>query len=555
MEALRQQLRQLWLKLAVLREQNPALFNLGAALALVGLLLGAMLYLLDPGAPRVLAANLAPADRTALALRLRRHHLPFSLSEDAISVPERYFEQARAVLEGSPGFSGGGYDFGLFDHASFGQSDFEAQVNYQRSVQGELERTIMDIRGVDSARVMIAMEHPSPFALGPGEAGHASVLLTTAPGAQIDASVAAAIAHLVAGAVRGLKPELVIVTTSDGATLFPPPNRNDLSQATELRNDLEHRLQGKVARLLTRVMGENRYAAAVSVALDTSRISRQESIYGSGGDRVILSEEHSVAPVEPPAAGIPGLTSNLPTATPSPTPAPVQAAGAAPPAAAGAVVQKTMQSGELARKDIINYQPSKREVRNVGASIRIERISVAVVLDGTYEGGRFKPLEPERLAAIKHLITAAVGAQPQRGDTVDVQSAPLSQPYIPPVPNPVTQLRSLLSNPLYLYGAVGLGALLAVALAALLTWRVRRWLARRKTRTQARAHTLLEQVQQQVAAENGAGADRAEPDFAELQRRLNEHVERNPAAAAAVLRSWISGGRSAPNPPEHRISP
>ncbi|MCL5044378.1 MAG: hypothetical protein M1336_03730, partial [Deltaproteobacteria bacterium] len=263
----------------------------------------------------------------------------------------------------------------------------------------------------------------------------------------------------------------------------------------------------------------------------------------------------SVAPVEPPAAGIPGLTSNLPTATPSPTPAPVQAAGAAPPAAAGAVVQKTMQSGELARKDIINYQPSKREVRNVGASIRIERISVAVVLDGTYEGGRFKPLEPERLAAIKHLITAAVGAQPQRGDTVDVQSAPLSQPYIPPVPNPVTQLRSLLSNLLYLYGAVGLGALLAVALAALLTWRVRRWLARRKTRTQARAHTLLEQVQQQVAAENGAGADRAEPDFAELQRRLNEHVERNPAAAAAVLRSWISGGRSAPNPPEHRISP
>ena len=259
-------------------------------------MLGAALYFINPGAPVVLVANLNPADRTALALRLRRHDIKFTLGADSITVGSRDVSQARTLLQSSPGFSGGSEDFTLFDRSTMGQSDFDEQVNYQRSLQGELERTIMDIHGIDSARVMLAMGRPSPFALGPSEAERASVMLTTAPGATIDAAMAAAIAHLVATSVRGLEPDSITVTGNDGAVLYPPQkNDGELGEAMRLRNDFEHRLEGKVSTLLSRIMGENRYAVQIAVDVDASHVTSNETQYGKG-DTTVLSEEHSQTP-------------------------------------------------------------------------------------------------------------------------------------------------------------------------------------------------------------------------------------------------------------------
>lgn len=257
------------------REDNPTRFTLIAATAAVTAAIGAAFYLLDPGATVILASNLSPADRTALALRLRRHGMTFDLGPDSIGVPSNQLRRAQQLLDASPGFNGGQDGFGLFDHSTLGQSEFDEQVNYQRSLQGELERTIMDIHGIDSARVMLAMAQPSPFALGASEASHASVLLTTAHGALIDSTMASAIAHLVAGSVHGLAPDQVTVTGNDGAVLFPPPRGDEMSDALRMRNDVEHRLQQKVSSLLTSIMGQGRYAVEVSADLDTSQISDQ----------------------------------------------------------------------------------------------------------------------------------------------------------------------------------------------------------------------------------------------------------------------------------------
>ena len=76
----------------------------------------------------VLVANLNPADRTALALRLRRHNIKFTLGPDSITVGSRDANQARTLLQSSPGFSGGSEDFTLFDRSTMGQSDFDEQV-------------------------------------------------------------------------------------------------------------------------------------------------------------------------------------------------------------------------------------------------------------------------------------------------------------------------------------------------------------------------------------------------------------------------------------------
>jgi flagellar M-ring protein FliF len=532
-----------------LRAQNRQTFNLVALALVLGVAICATLYFINPGAPVVLASNLSPADRTALALRLRRHSIDFTLGTDSITVPAHELSEARMVLGSSPGFSGGADDFSLFDRSTMGQSDFDEQVNYQRSLQGELERTIMDLRGIDSARVMLAMGRPSPFALGPREATRASVMLTTAPGASLDATMARTIAHLVAGSVRGLSVEDVTITANDGVILYPQPHEGELGEALRLRNDFEHRLEEKVSDLLTRIMGANRYAVEVSVDVDTSRISSHDQVYGKG-DQTILSEEHSVTPAASLPGGIPGLTSNLPT--PAPLPTPQASASPTQVTTQSTRLQSETQNRDLARKDIVNYKPSSREVNTIIAPVRIKRISVAAVLDGTYENDHFKPLPDERLNAIKGLVVAAVGADLIRGDTVDVQSAALSQPYVPPVPNPVTQLRSLLSNPVHLYSAIG--ALLALIL--LMIWMIKRSFSRRLERRRlARiageeaptalagpSEPALQVSQPQSGQITQSEGDRKLIEYEQVRTKINEEVSRNPQAVAEVLREWLKTG-------------
>jgi flagellar M-ring protein FliF len=491
-----------------------------------------------------------------LALRLRRHDIKFTLGADSITVGSRDAAAARGLLQSSPGFSGGSEDFTLFDRSTMGQSDFDEQVNYQRSLQGELERTIMDIRGIDSARVMLAMGRPSPFALGPSEAEHASVMLTTTPGAMVDATMAAAIARLVATSVRGLELEGITVTGNDGEVLYPPQKSDgELGDAMRLRNDFEHRLEGKVSALLTRIMGENRYAVQVAVDVDASRVTSNETQYGKG-DTTIVSEEHSQTQGAATSGGVPGLTSNLPIANPNPQPPATPSANASPAAdatASASPVKTETQSdgGDLARKDIVNYKPSIHEVNSVTAPVRIKRISVAAVLDGTYDHGVFKPLDEARLKAIKGLLAAAVGADLDRGDSVDIQSAALSQPYVAPIPNPIDQLRLFIADPVHLYETAGVVLLLLLAMF----WMLKRALSRRSARKRMAAEVAAatDTAQPEAPAPGTAETPAPSPNpgheiaFDEIRRKVNEEVERNPEAAAEILRRWLAEGAATGN--------
>jgi flagellar M-ring protein FliF len=554
MEQLRQLFERALELVRVFRTANPQIFNLIAAALALTAAISSALYVLNPGAPVLVATNLAPADRTALAMRLRHYHIDFTVGPDSITVPSGQAAEARRLMATSPSFAGGIDGFPLFDQSTLGQSDFAEQVNYQRAQQGELERTLMDIHGVDSARVMLAMGRPSPFALGPGEAARASVMLTTAPGAMIDPATARAIAHLVAGSVRGLAVENVVITGNDGVLLYPPQHEGEYGEATRLRDDLEHRLQEKISLLLNRIMGENRFAAEVSVAIDTSRVTSHDRLFGKG-DQAVVSEEHTVTPAGMQAGGIPGLTSNLPVASPSATPAtaPAQAANrssAATPARPGAAVQsaeKQSVDAEAARKDIVNYKPSSHETSTVTAPVRVQRITVAVVLDGTYEGGHFKPMPEERLNAIRGLLAAAIGAEADRGDSVDVQSAPLSQPYVPPVPDPMTQLRAYFSNPIHLYEAAGAALLVLVLLGWLLKRTISRLFGRKRadrlavSAPPAAPDTIspAESPQPELTLDEVTPPEPARSEYEELRIRLNEQVDRDPQAAAAILRKWL----------------
>ena len=53
--------------------------------------------------------------------------------------------------------------FEIFDKVSWGQTEFDEKVNYQRALEGELERTIQTMSNVKSARVHLVMATDSVF--------------------------------------------------------------------------------------------------------------------------------------------------------------------------------------------------------------------------------------------------------------------------------------------------------------------------------------------------------------------------------------------------------
>ncbi|HEX4933617.1 MAG TPA: hypothetical protein VFV33_10595, partial [Gemmatimonadaceae bacterium] len=51
----------------------------------------------------------------------------------------------------------------LFDQPSYAMTDFTQRINYRRALEGELERTIGKMRGIENAQVHLAIHETSTF--------------------------------------------------------------------------------------------------------------------------------------------------------------------------------------------------------------------------------------------------------------------------------------------------------------------------------------------------------------------------------------------------------
>src|SRR5581483_286768 len=451
---------------------------------------------------------------------------------DSISVRRSDLERAEILLGSMPGFPGGGSGFSLFDDPKLSESDFDEQVNYQRAIQGELERAIMNIRGIQGAKVMLAMDDAPPFAFSRPGFARASVLLATSPGASIDGAIARSIAMLVAGSVRGLSPERVTVTGNDGVILYPPPPQGDMADQLYARSEIERRLTLKARELLERIMGQGRYAVQVAVELDSTKVSVKDNAYKPGP---ITAEEHSLQPIPQPPSGILGPTSNLPSPIPQPTPTDTR--GATPNATpTPSVVEKFIE------KRIVDYKPSETETTTFQGALKIKRISVAAVVDGTYDGGAFAPLSGDRLDEIRNLLAAAVGVDLERGDRIDVESVALSRPYQPPPQiDPLREFKELMSNPRYLYGGATVGFVLFAGVGWLFFRTIKRSINNRRLRKMAERIAVRETSG--GAAESSSVVKDVPGEvqsFVDLKHALNREVEADIENAAEIIRTWVN---------------
>ncbi|MEM1093900.1 MAG: flagellar basal-body MS-ring/collar protein FliF [Bacteroidota bacterium] len=245
--------------------------------------LGSLIYLNSQPNYALLFGNLQPADANVIVEALRDEGVGFDLKAQgsAIYVPRDRVHELRLRFAsdglGSDGIKG----YEVFDGNSLGMTQFMQELNKKRAIEGELARTIVNLRQVEMARVHLVMPERSPFRETQVQPS-ASVQLKLARGAQLSGAQVEAIVALVAGAVENLSPAQVTVLDMQSNLLSNPDAGNEDTQVTSaqlrFQRDKETYLAGKAQSMLDAVLGDENAIVRVSVELDFSRGFTQRSV-------------------------------------------------------------------------------------------------------------------------------------------------------------------------------------------------------------------------------------------------------------------------------------
>ncbi len=510
--------------------------------------LGALLFWAGTPEYGVLYAGLPLEDAADVAEQLRADGVPFRLEGGGrtVLVPADKVYDLRLSLAGQGIPKGGVVGFEIFDRSGFGMTDFAQKVNYTRALEGELTRTIRGLDGVDGVRVHLVMPERRLFEAEARPAS-ASVVLQLRPGRRLTAKQVRGIVHLVASSVEGLEPDGVTVVDSRGTVLYQSEGDAPALLAAsqlEYKRAYEKDVERRVRELLERVTGPGGAVVRVAAEFDFSRVQETSETYDPEAVAVRSEErvsENSTGPAGP--AGVPGVASNVPGSDVA------QGVQGQNQPGAGAGGEPASSSRET---ETVNYEVSKTVRRVEREAGYLKRLSVAVAVDGTYkepaeEGGarEFVPRPPEELDQIQALVEKAVGADPARGDAVEVTSIPFHPAEVPEAK--AGFLSPGLVPSLIRYGTVLVVALLGVFFVARPLLKV---LGRPSAAPEVTGPITVAEMEQRLGGEGEAGQaaealDDKEPPSdtvrrEELKKRLQEMVDTEPEIAANLVRSWMS---------------
>ncbi|GIX17058.1 MAG: flagellar M-ring protein [Rhodothalassiaceae bacterium] len=370
----------------------------------------------------LLYADLDIAESGRIVERLEAMKVPYRLEDGgrSIFVPQDRVAQLRVTLAGE-GLGGNVVGYEIFDRSEgLGTTSFVQRINRLRAIEGELARTIQEIKSVRAARVHIVMPERELFSRTAPEPSASIVLRTTT---RLSGEQVAAIEHLVAAAVPGLSPSKISIVDQNGTLLARAGDDGaDAAAATldEKRVSLENMFRQRIEQLLEKAVGPGKVRAQVAVELDPSAATINEEIFDP--DAAVVRSTRTIE--ETSAERKPGETpvsvdTNLP--------------GNETSVAAAENLNQTQKTDET-----VNYEISRTVRTLVKERGAIQRISAAVLVDGHHaknEAGEdvFTPLSDAEIEKLAALVRTAIGYDASRGDSVEVVSMSFVEPEIEPL--------------------------------------------------------------------------------------------------------------------------
>ena len=368
-----------------------------------------------------LYTGLEAADAQTLTAQLDAQGIAHEASADGktISVPADKLDAARlqAATQGTP--HSGRMGFELFDKMSWGQTEFDEKVTYQRALEGELERTIQTLGDVESARVHLVMPTDSVFLDNKRNAKASVILKLRRNGLSKDGALA--ISRLVSGAVDELKPEDVSIVDADSNRSLVGGQGAGEGEASETS------LTQHLISTLEPVVGVDKIRASVNVDYDQGTTEESQERYDPTVSALLSDQKSEEKETGGTAAGVgggvPGTSSNVPTKSTK--------------AADNSTAQNPTQTSTT---ESAQYGVNKTETHTIMPAGRIKRITAAILVDdavvNSVQGGKTTmhrvKRSQEELAKIQQIAEAVIGFDAKRGDTISVQDLAFDTPVVNP---------------------------------------------------------------------------------------------------------------------------
>ncbi|MDE1972969.1 MAG: flagellar M-ring protein FliF [Hyphomicrobiales bacterium] len=538
--------------------------RIAAMLAVTVALIGFFAFLiLRVTAPQMtpLFTDLTYDDSAAIVKELERQSVPYELRNDGnvILVAKDRVARLRMTLAGDGLPKGGGVGYEIFDKSdALGTTSFVQNINNLRALEGELARTIRSLDSVVAARVHLVMPERPLFSRDRVEPSASIVLKVRGT---LGAQQVRAIRHLVASAVNGLKPQRVSIVDEAGHLLADgAANDNDPADpgADERRAAFEKRLRDEVDTIVTSVVGPGHARTEVSADFDFNRVTQTSDKYDPAG-RVVRSSQ----------------TREETSATGEGRDGQVSVGNEIP----GGNARQQQPAAEAVQRDqsrkseeIVNYEISKTTQTEVIEGGRVNRISVAVLVDGTYAKNdkgetTYKPRSKEEIDQIAALVRTSIGFDKKRGDQVEVVNLRFAETPANPISEPTGWLSAFRFTKDDIMRAIEMAVMGLLGLVVLLM--VVRPLVRRILTPDERPLALPLAT---PAAEGGmpeaAGTPaakvpeiiRGEPsqtakmiDIAQVQgqvhaqsvQKVGELADKNPNEAVSIIRQWLNESAAA----------
>jgi len=529
-----------------------AMLGVGAGVVAV---LVALIMFMGKEPSELLYSNLDLKEASEVTQALSQAGIKYETKGDGstIMVPRDKVASARLMVAGKGLVSSGSIGYEIFDGGNaLGQTDFVQQLNRQRALQGELERTIKAMQGVNSVRVHLVLPKRQLFE---EDAEQPSAAVTIGVGAREPSSeMVRAIQNLVSSSVPNLKAEKVAVIDQHGKTLSAPSDESLAGkEAQDRKTEVEQRIAKTVKDMIEGVLGPGKARVNVTAELDLNRVTTQEERFDPDGQVVRSESTNESSSQENKNEDNAGATAtaNVPGQ-----------------AAANGFQQLGSRAG--ANESVTNYEISKSVKTTVQEPGTIKKVAVAVAIDGITappgkdgKPGAYTPRSAQEIQQIEDLVKTAVGFDAARGDQVKVTNIKFPQPE-----DQGLEKQGLLSgfdkNDIMRFAELGV---LGVVALLILLFAVRPFIKNLSEpnvvaalpspgQPMTRLVTLSDGTQQQVVVdESGEPLAIAGPvsdidqriDIAKIEgqvkassiKRVSEFVEKHPEESVAILRNWL----------------
>jgi flagellar M-ring protein FliF len=491
-----------------------------------------------------LFTDLTTEDSSSIIKDLERQAIPFELRNEGavIMVPKDKVTRLRMKLAESNLPKGGGVGYEIFDKSdALGTTSFVQNINHLRALEGELARTIRAIDRIQAARVHLVLPERPLFAR---EAPEPSASIVVRVRGSLDPQQIRAIRHVVASAVNGLKPQRVSIVDEAGRLLADGAGKEaDIAVGEERRTAFEKRMRNEVEAIVSSVVGQGRARVQLTADFDYNKVTQTSDKFDPEGRVLRSTQTREESSLTAENNGQVTVNNELPgNQTNTTTP----------------VARDQSKKSE----ETNNYEISRTTKTEITEAGRVNRISVAVLVDGAYtknEKGEmiYQDRSKEQLDRIATLVRSAIGFDQKRGDQVEVVNLRFAEaPAVPPVAEPSGLLGMLQFTKDDVMYVIELGVMMLLGLVVLfmvIRPLVKRILAAEVIPALAEPALALTDGtgpelgpgQALIAGTSGAAQliDVAQVQgqvHAQAVHRVGELAERNPNETASIVRQWLS---------------